>query len=718
MNKGVAHYYEFGEFRFDLTKRQLSRAGAAVALTPKAVEMLIALLARRGQVVEKDELLELLWPDSIVEEANLTVNMSALRKALGESATHHSYIATVPGRGYKFVAEVNEVAEEDRETGRGGEGARGRQGDATNASLSPAKTFPRLPVPLSPRLLLAGLALLVVIALGLRYVVFSPEPAARRIVPLTSYPGLKQQPAFSPDGAQIAFVWNGEQEDNSDIYLRQTNAEGLLRLTSDPAAEANPVWSPDGRYIAFLRAHAAGSGIYLIPSLGGPERKLTDARTSDYWQNLDWSPSGKDLVVSDKSSSEGPFGLLLIAVESGERRPLTLPPAPNLGDGVPHFSPDGKLVAFVRGASFFVGDIYVVPVAGGEAKRLTFDNRWLMGLTWTADSQEIVFSSNRGGLLSLWRVSVAGGAPQALPAAGEDALFPAISRQGNHLAYTRWKTDSNIWRIAGPQAEEKDRSPVKLIASTRDDALPQYSPDGQRIAFQSTRSGGEEVWLSDSEGRNQIQLTSLKGAPGGAPRWSPDGRRIVFDGRLEGHGDIFVINVEGGIPRRLTSEASEDILPSWSRDGHWIYFTSNRSGGQQVWKIPAEGGPAIQITQQGGFEAFESPDGKYLYYHKANAIWRVAAQGGEETRLVEGVHWGCWAVTERGICFLNRSATPRFAIEMFHFATQQISQLANVEKDPNIISPPGFAVSPDGRWILFKRIDQSDNDILLVENFK
>ncbi len=126
----------------------------------------------------------------------------------------------------------------------------------------------------------------------------------------------------------------------------------------------------------------------------------------------------------------------------------------------------------------------------------------------------------------------------------------------------------------------------------------------------------------------------------------------------------------------------------------------------------------MQVTQQGGFEAFESTDGKVLYYHKANAIWRVAVEGGEETRLFEGVNWGCWSVTEQGICFLNRKATPRFAIELFNFATQQVSRIASVEKDPSTISPPGFAVSPDGRWILFKRIDQSDNDILLVENFR
>lgn len=711
MNKAVARSYEFGPFHLDGARRSLLRADEVLPLSPKAFEMLVLLVEHQGQVLEKDQLLEWLWPDSVVEEANLTVTISALRKALGETAQQPRYITTVAGRGYKFVGEVKAIAEDEQ--------TQSSESVPTTATTSPDSPAKRLfQFARSHRLAIAEALIVCLAVLG--WFVFSRQtpPPARRTVPLTSLPGLKQEPAFAPDGKQIAFVWNGEQEDNQDIYLRQINAEGLLRLTTHPAPDTNPVWSPDGRYLAFLRAYAGGNAIYTIPALGGPERKLTDVRPSAFFQNLDWSPDGKYLAVSHKHSSEAPRGLILITVETGERRQVTLPPASNLSDGMPRFSPDGQQLAFARGASFFVGDIYMVPVAGGAARQLTFDKRWLNGLTWTADSREIVFSSNRGGLLGLWRVSSNRGQPQALAAAGDDAMFPAISRQGQQLAYARWKTDSNIWRVPGPQSEAKDRLPVKLIASTRDDALPQYSPDGQRIAFLSSRTGSEEVWLCDSDGKNQIQLTALNGAPGGSPRWSPDGRRIVFDCRLEGHGDIFIINVEGGAARRLTSEAAEDIVPSWSRDGRWIYFASNRSGSQQVWKIPVEGGAAVQVTQQGGFEAFESTDGKMLYYSKGNAIWRMEVAGGAETQLLDGIAWGYWAVTAQGICYLNRQATPRPAIELFNFATRQVSRLATVEKDPSIPSPPGFAVSPDGRWILFKRIDQSDNDILLVENFQ
>jgi Tol biopolymer transport system component/DNA-binding winged helix-turn-helix (wHTH) protein len=711
MNKADAGSYEFGPFRLDGARRSLLRADAVVPLSAKAFEMLALLIEHQGQVLEKDQLLAWLWPDSVVEEANLTVTISALRKALGENAQQPRYIHTVAGRGYKFVGEAKASAED-------------KQAQISESAPLTATTPPNKPAKLlfqftpTQRLALSGVVCVCVAVFG--WFVFSRQtspPPARRTIPLTSLPGLKQEPAFAPDGKQIAFVWNGEQEDNQDIYLRQISAEGLLRLTTHPAPDTNPVWSPDGRYLAFLRAYAGGSAIYTIPALGGSERKLTDVRPSAFWQNLDWSPDGKYLAVSDKHSAEAPRGLILIKVETGERRQLTLPLAPNLSDGMPRFSPDGQQLAFARGASFFVGDIYVVPVAGGAAQQLTSDKRWLNGLTWTADSGEIVFSSNRGGLLGLWRVSASGGQPQAL-AAGDDAMFPAISRQGQQLAYARWKTDSNIWRVPGPQSETKERLPVKLIASTRDDALPQYSPDGQRIAFLSARTGSEEVWLCNSDGKNQIQLTTLNGAPGGSPRWSPDGRRIVFDCRLEGHGDIFIINVEGGAPLRLTNEASEDIVPSWSRDGRWIYFASNRSGSQQVWKVPAEGGAAVQVTQQGGFEAFESTDGKTLYFSKGNALWRMEVAGSAETQLLDGIAWGYWAVTAQGICYLNRQAIPRPAIELFNFATRQVSRLVTVEKDPTIPSPPGFAVSPDGRWILFKRIDQSDNDILLVENFR
>src|SRR5262249_52754299 len=119
-------------------------------------------------------------------------------------------------------------------------------------------------------------------------------------------------------------------------------------------------------------------------------------------------------------------------------------------------------------------------------------------------------------------------------------------------AYVQSRTDTNIWQIEGPSWKGRRRPPTKLIASSREDVSAAFAPDGKRIAFASDRSGSYEIWVCNSDGTNQVQLTSLAAADTGSPRWSPDSSSIAFDARLEGHGDIFVINAEGA--RRVASQ--------------------------------------------------------------------------------------------------------------------------------------------------------------------
>jgi Tol biopolymer transport system component len=204
----------------------------------------------------------------------------------------------------------------------------------------------------------------------------------------------------------------------------------------------------------------------------------------------------------------------------------------------------------------------------------------------------------------------------------------------------------------------------------------------------------------------------------GSPRWSPDGQRVAFDSRREGNGDIYVVDAEGGSPRRITTGVSEDVRPSWSRDGRWIYFGSDLTGAWQVWKVPAGGGPAVQVTRRGGFEVIESPDGNFLYYIKTReerGIWVVPAHGGEETLLFGQAEQSHWAVWQEGIYFFGPDAAG-VAIKFFTFAARQVTQVAALEKGTSL--GLGFSVSPDGRHILFSRIDRMISDIMLVENFR
>ncbi len=251
--------------------------------------------------------------------------------------------------------------------------------------------------------------------------------------------------------------------------------------------------------------------------------------------------------------------------------------------------------------------------------------------------------------------------------------------------YVRQTANLNIWRrklnsllSAGP--------PDRFISSTRMESGPQFSPDGSKIVFESTRSGAYEVWMCRSDGSGLIQLTHFNSLTG-TPRWSPDGQQIAFDSRAPGNADIFVIDSQGGSPRRLTSEPSSEVVPSWSRDGRWIYFASDRTGSGQVWKMPSTGGPAVQVTHHGGFAAFESPDGRFLYYAKGLTVpglWRIPTNGGEEIEVIgslEAGYWGYWAVVENGIYYLDTTAKP--GITFFDLTTHRTTRVFDLENRPS-----------------------------------
>ncbi|MBI3653066.1 MAG: PD40 domain-containing protein [Acidobacteria bacterium] len=753
MIQTVRHFYEFGPYRLDITERILLRQGQHVPLPPKALETLLVLVEHGGHILEKEELLKRIWPDTFVEEGNLAKKISDLRKVLSEEQAEQ-YIETIPKRGYRFVVPVNEVwgdqHETDTTTSRPTVCVNGDAEISANhlplkeqieTSSFPAAVRPEIqPQPTSFinkhwRGLLLWLTVGLMAGVVIWWMVFRAEvkqvAVPLKIVPFTSFPSSETQAAFSPDGNQIAFVWDGEKGENLDIYVRLIGAGQPLRLTTNAAADTLPAWSPDGRFIAFLRQSAESSAIYLVPALGGAEQKIAEVfpyRLPALGSSPYYSPDGKFLAIADKTSQEEPFSIYLLSTETGEKRPLTAPASGTVGDSYPAFSPDGKTLAFIRSTSISTTDIYLMNWSGGAPHRLTFDNTSIQGLAWDSDGRNLVFASRRGGsLFNLWQIPATGGTPERLPTIGQSVLSPAISRQGNRLAYTQTLDDSNIHRLE-LDSLGKGKVSESLVASTMAENGPDYSPDGQKIVFASCRSGDFGIWICDRNGGNIMQLVDRGPHLTGTPHWSPDGRWIVYDSRsndLEqaGNADIYIISAEGGQPRRLTTEPSEDVTPSWSRDGQWIYFCSSRSGSMQIWKVPAAGGEALQVTRYGGFEACESTDGKILYYSKGRSvpgIWQVPVAGGEESLTLDyhkAGYWRLWTVMEKGIYFATATTPSRPVIEFYNFATRKVTTVATLDK-PISRYDPGLAISPDRRSLLFTQMDQSGSDIMLVDNFQ
>jgi len=709
--------YDFGRFRLDAAERALTKNGQVVPLTPKAFDTLIVLVRNSGQVVEKDALLKEVWPDTFVEEGVLAVNVAAIRKALSDGEEGPSHIETVPRRGYRFIAEVQATWSPTED-------------EAAEQKPEPRKQS------LTKAWRLAGAGLLALVLAATGWFVSRPLPTSipppSSPIPLTSFPGTELSPTFSPDGSQVAFTWNGEHQDNFDIYVKVIDGADALRLTRDPARDMSPAWSPDGRQIAFAREGA----VFLIEPTGSGERKVADIRVGD----IEWTRDSKSLVVS--AGTRRKSQLFLLSVETGEAKELTSPPTSQefaFGDFNVAVSPDGLNLAFVRWHTSVTSDVYLMPITGGEPRRLTQNEGLIRGVTWTPDGREIVYA--RGGM---WRRSAAakpGSPSKRVESVNPWAQGPAISHPTAglpvRLAYGRSDLDTNIWLSDTGNSSAPAR---KLIASTLMDENPQFSPDARRIAFVSNRSGIAQIWIANSDGSNPLPLTSFTSGFTNSPRWSPDGRRIVFASMQNNNRDLYSVSADGGSFRRLTFEPSEEGRPSWSRDGRWIYCYSNRTGRLEIWKVPTEGGPAVQVTYDGGHESFESPDGKLLYYEDDGikglcSISTESSSGSKEGTVVLGaVRQGFWAVAEKGIYFVefdDRHAASHFMfyafvvgaselsqpIMFYDFKTKKVSQIGAIDKSV-IRTTPSFSVTWDGRYIAWSQVDRAESDLMMIENFR
>ncbi|MEK7407210.1 MAG: hypothetical protein AAB225_19220 [Acidobacteriota bacterium] len=460
-----------------------------------------------------------------------------------------------------------------------------------------------------------------------------------------------------------------------------------------------------------------------------PERLLAEIDTRRRLPTpfLAWTPDGKFVIApGTDAGGDETRALFLYPVETGAKQRLTSPPADTRGDTSPALSPDGRTLAFVRCRSYTVHDLCLLPLSdafqgAGEPRKVFAEPQSnIAGVAWTRDGKELIYSSGQLGRQALWRVSPAGPpAPKRLPFAGEGALHPVLSPAGGRLAYLLYSEDTNLWRIqeSGNQWRVSSALPG---SSSRFEGFPDFSPDGERIALMSDRSGTLEIWTCRKDGSNWVQLTRFGKGLTGFPRWSPDSKRIVFDSRAEGQSDIYVVNADGSGLRRLTKDPSYAALPSWSRDGKSVYFCSLRSGQYQTWRMPAEGGEAIQVTRNGGVGGVESHDGRRLYFANRrfdSGVWRVQLPSGEETEVIAAVSWRGFAVTGEGIYFTPPADEQgKHSVQFLDLATGKTRVIAALPKSGPFFY--GLAVSADGRTILWAQTDQISGDLMLVEKFR
>jgi Tol biopolymer transport system component/DNA-binding winged helix-turn-helix (wHTH) protein len=676
----------FGEFEADLQSRELFRSGARISLPNQSFLALAALLERPGQLVSREELRARLWPDKrVVEfEQGLNAIINRLREAMGDSAADPKFIETLPRRGYRFIATVSESApDEDRR---------------------------------DKRRLIYKLAIGLCAVVGLFALTFffasqsdNDEVSNLTITPLTSLIGRELAPAFSPDGERLVFGWNGHADGAGgfDLYMKHADSEETVRLTHDPADALSSAWSHDGAQIAFARRSAKASGIYLIPSTGGPERLLARAEFLDEpFMQLSWSPGDRLLAYS----AIGSAGASVIHVRALNGIDTRILPRPQFcaDAGAPAFSPDGRQLAFVCTSSVAVYGVYISELPSGPPRLLTSMQGYPKGLAWTPKG--LIVANDAGDGSALWRLTLSGRLSR-LPVA-EESLGPGVTIAAGRIAFVREKHLLDIWRADLRAPAESGR---KLITSTRTQLVPQYSPDGTHIAFQSTRSGSSEIWIADADGGTPMKLTSFKGPLTGAPDWCSDNRRIAFDSRASGTSAIFIVDIRDSRPHRLETSRTNLALPVWSEDCQWIFASDGRAA---LYRVPASGGPAVRFTEQHAYRVAVS--GRRVVFNVAGnsgvELWTKSIEGGAESALV-GMprlkYSDSWAVVPRGIYF-TESRMGASGVRFYDFASQRISVVRDLQGMPEPLGGLGISVSRDERWILYTRTEDWQGDIMMV----
>ena len=729
----------FDGFEADLHTGELHKSGRKVRLPNQSFSVLAMLLARAGQLVTREELRARLWPAGTFVEYDQSLNaaVNRLREALRDSAEKPRFIETLPKRGYRFIGIIQPEPQEHLPPA-----VPDSNGQALSAPIPvPVETTPSgpgsrpdpaplwMPVPANLAASTGGrrsgslaaafsamFAVLLISAglflLGHRSQTEQP-PVPRDVVPFTSLPGQEVAPTFSPDGSHIAFAWNGETGDERefDLYVKEVGSERLLRLTHRPAKGIVPAWSPDGASIAFVRWTENNSEIFLIPALGGVERRVVSSNVGVlHLIRISWSPDGKRIAYP-AYGSRGGQEIYLVALDTLQTQPL-LSPAPQCQDALePAFSPDGTQLALVCASSWGVYDIDVVAIPDGSLRKLTSMMGDPQGLAWSTSGNRIVFANDTGRGGELWELTMDGRLRQ-LPF-GEDGTAPAVAPLGSRIAYVRSQNITDIWRIDLTAAHPEDTA-TKLIYSTRTQRSAHYTDDGTHIAFQSSRSGSTEIWLTDGAGADPLRLTSFNGPFTDMPSWCADGRRIAFDSTASGAEAIYIEDITERLPRKVATSRTNLSRPAWSQDCRWLFASD---GEPRLYRFPSGGGPAERFSSRPSNRAVPLADRVIFSVLQSNGIVLWSKRSGTDPEQpVAGMprlsYSDAWTANSIGIYYTDSSAA-RPTVNFYDFATRTSRRITTLTTSPIPGNGFGVEVSADGRWLLYPRVDDLQSDIML-----
>jgi len=717
------HIVDTGALRV-LTRPELPR------LTNKAVAVLIELVRHAGQTVTRDQLLDRVWTGRFPTPDVLTQAIKELRRAFADDSKPPQYIETIPKIGYRLVATV--LMLDDPESGIVFESAMSRPvfvgdqiGETANAEIAEiaehtiapdgSRRRARMVWLLGAAALGAVVATMAILVMQGRMRDTAAAPTATWKVSdtraLTSDPGAERRPHLAPDGTRIAFSAGDSGGGPSRIFARSIEPSQIVRISGgDAQQEGLPVWSPDGTRIAFQRANENGCTIYVASSLGGDEREVGACRDSSV-SYYDWTPDGRGLITAQSTTHDGgDLALVTLDLDSGTKAFLNYARTPADQDLEPHYSPDGRFIAFRRGVAPY-SDLYVMPAVGGDVHQVTHIASRIRGHAWSRDGSALIFASNFAGVMSLYAVDVASGAVQ--PLGVSPAEYPSAARNTDAIVYEIPRTQSEMALI---DLDDANVPPRTLAPSTGSDYAAALSPTADRLAFISNRSGQLQLWLYDRATEIATPLTDKADTPVFWPRWSADGKKIVAVASIPGSSRQLIEIDVASRRQRVLSKPDESILfGGYAVEADTYLFAIGSSGRNNelvLVRHPREADESRQLIESGIAFAQVDADRRAVYYTTtAGGLYRYDLDRGDKrfvSSKVSSVTTNGWRIVDGDIWYLTGFEVKPTILHELDPATGEEHVLSHIDVSVRDVN---FTVMPDHKSLVLSQIGTEDTDI-------
>ncbi|MET0554689.1 MAG: winged helix-turn-helix domain-containing protein [Vicinamibacteria bacterium] len=608
MSSRLRHGFRLGDRTVYPSRLLVEGEGIRERLEPQMAGVLVLLAECAGQPVARAEFFARVWEGRSVSEDVLHRAVSRLRAVLGDDAAAPRVIETIPRLGYRLLLTPVPLPDAPADEARPAEPPHTARRVSTRAAL-----------------LLLALAAWALAGHAPRAAHRERWPPARE-QPLVALPGNELAPAFSPDGREVVFSWDGE-DGHRRLYRMAPDDPAPRRFTDARGKDGASAWAPDGRSIAFVRYEADRCRIVLRGVGDGREVELAACHPSARVR-LDFTPDGRSLVWSDVAdTTRMRHAIQARDMVDGTVRWLTTPPA-GMEDLYPTIAPDGASFAFARGVPGSAAEIYRQPLGRGDAERLTWAGAPVAGLDWTGPETLVVASARGGDDHGLWQLDTRGGVhPLEL---GGDRRAPVVSPDGRRLVFESWRERSNLVRVA----LDGRSAAVPLAPSSRRDHSPALAPAGDRLAFVSDRTGSPQIWTVRTDGADPARLTSFADAVPARPSWSPDGSAIAFELRTGARVQACVLRTAGGEPRCFDGRGCARA-PIFEPGGRALLFGSDRDGAWRIWRRDLEGGAPLPVTERG--DAPRGVVGGAVYYTemRRDGLRRTAEGGADALVLAE-----------------------------------------------------------------------------------